>query len=44
MEVVTRLAGREQAGVIASAAAGDEIAFKQLIATHLVAEQRRARI
>ena len=34
MEVVTRLAGRDQAGVIASAAAGDEIAFKQIIAAH----------
>ncbi len=34
MEVVTRLAGPEQAGVIASAAAGDEIAFKQIIAAY----------
>ena len=34
MEVVTRLTGRDQADVIASAAAGDEIAFKQIIAAH----------
>jgi RNA polymerase sigma-70 factor (ECF subfamily) len=34
MEVVTRLTGRDQADVIASAAAGDEMAFKQIIAAH----------
>jgi RNA polymerase sigma-70 factor (ECF subfamily) len=34
MEVVTRMATRSRADVVASATAGDEIAFRQLIATH----------
>lgn len=34
MGVVTRLAERDHTGVIASAAAGDEIAFQHIIATH----------
>ena len=34
MEAVTRLAERDQTGVIASASAGDEVAFKQIIAAH----------
>jgi len=34
MEAVTRLAERERADVIASAASGDEIAFQRIIAEH----------
>jgi RNA polymerase sigma-70 factor (ECF subfamily) len=34
MEAVTRMASRQQADTLASAAAGDEIAFQHIIATH----------
>jgi RNA polymerase sigma-70 factor (ECF subfamily) len=34
MEVVTRMATRQQADVLASAAAGDELAFRRIIAAH----------
>jgi RNA polymerase sigma-70 factor, ECF subfamily len=34
MGAMTQTAGRQDAGLIASAAAGDEIAFRRLIATH----------
>jgi RNA polymerase sigma-70 factor (ECF subfamily) len=34
MEAVTRLAARQQEDVLASAAAGDEIAFRRIIAAH----------
>jgi RNA polymerase sigma factor (sigma-70 family) len=34
MEAVTRLADRERIDLLASAAAGDEMAFRQIIATH----------
>lgn len=34
MEVVTRMADRDRAGVLASAAAGNEVAFRQIIAEH----------
>jgi RNA polymerase sigma-70 factor (ECF subfamily) len=34
MEVVTRMADRQRAGLLASAAAGDEIAFRRIIAEH----------
>ena len=34
MEALTRMAQRDQSDVIASAAAGDEIAFQRIIAEH----------
>jgi RNA polymerase sigma-70 factor (ECF subfamily) len=34
MEAVTRMADRVQAGVLAAAAAGDELAFRRIIADH----------
>ena len=34
MEAVTRMATRQQADTLASAAAGDEIAFQHIIDTH----------
>jgi len=34
MEVVTRMADRERAGLLASATAGDEVAFRQIIAAY----------
>jgi RNA polymerase sigma-70 factor (ECF subfamily) len=34
MEIVTRMADRQRAGLLASAAAGDEIAFRRIIAEH----------
>ena len=34
MEVVTRMADRSGSDVLASAAAGDEIAFRRIIAAH----------
>ena len=34
MEVVTRMAHRQGAGLLASAAAGDEVAFRRIIAEH----------
>lgn len=34
MEVVTRMAAREQTDVLASASAGDQIAFRRIIAEH----------
>ncbi len=35
MEVTTRVAHRGRAEVLASAAAGDEVAFRHIIAAHL---------
>jgi RNA polymerase sigma-70 factor (ECF subfamily) len=34
MEVVTRMADRQRAGLLASAAAGDQVAFRRIIAEH----------
>ncbi len=34
MGAMTQTAGRQDAGVLASAAAGDEIAFRRIIGTH----------
>ena len=34
MEIVTRMADRERASLLTAAAAGDEIAFRRIIAEH----------